>query len=636
MPERKKSSGTPGKRRLSLHGESESLDKKAKQEHFDTGDLAIREVYSSYADGDPPSTVSSSRFPQSISSFSSPSSTVDGDDRDRLQRFLPHPSNSIRDGSSSTVMSQHHPQTAGWSNIESGKSSLSTTSQSQSSSKSASRQQLTSNQFSQTAAALQQSSPPITFNLSTDQPLVNPPPKTQAAFVGKLYSMLEDEDIAKTGLIYWSAKGTTFTCPNPTEFSNIKRKSSRSSAPDGSNTVASPTDELPPNTSNPVKPVAGWMRDAVPVPYRMLSPPHIHGQPQKSATYPYSDGSTTRKDDGGLPARGITWDPFPAVQRMPPPLDNQIPIRYHPDPNRPPLSTQCFYRPGHTESPLYGPGHLPGAETLLNQMSALEDKVQKLTDVLNNDRIEHVRNNLDFTSYLLQMVGWAAGDQRDSPELRALQDTLSRQNAEMRHKYEAFMASDALAIMANGGGRERSDSRDITYERNARLGFEIPPFPGHSRTSVMDLHLPQSAQSSSLTLSQRAIPRSSPRSSMYSDPVLTRPSTGEPMREREVYPAYFPPQISHDSGAASSILPRGPETIAAPVYGDGPSVHPPLYGSAPIIEDHREVEKGGKHKDMDGPSMVELGRKEREKGDPRMAVVGDDAESKAGLRNLLN
>lgn len=152
----------------------------------------------------------------------------------------------------------------------------------------------------------------------------------------------------------------------------------------------------------------------------------------------------------------------------------------------------------------------------------------------------------------------------------------------------------------------------------------------------MDLHLPQSAQSSSLTLSQRAIPRSSSRSSMYSDLLLTQPSTGEPMRGREVYPAYLPPQISHDSGAASSILPRGPETIAAPVYGDGPSVHPRLYGSAPVIEDHREVEKGGEHKDMDGPSMVELGRKEREKGDPRMAVVGDDTESKTGLRNLLN
>lgn len=61
-----------------------------------------------------------------------------------------------------------------------------------------------------------------------------------------------------------------------------------------------------------------------------------------------------------------------------------------------------------------------------------------------------------------------------SPELRALQDTLSRQNADMRHKYEAFMASDALAIMASGGGRERSDSRDSTRERNARLGCKSP------------------------------------------------------------------------------------------------------------------------------------------------------------------
>jgi hypothetical protein len=43
--------------------------------------------------------------------------------------------------------------------------------------------------------------------------------KTQAAFVGKLYSMLEDDDILTTGLIHWSSEGTTFTCPNPTEFS---------------------------------------------------------------------------------------------------------------------------------------------------------------------------------------------------------------------------------------------------------------------------------------------------------------------------------------------------------------------------------------------------------------------------------
>lgn len=154
------------------------------------------------------------------------------------------------------------------------------------------------------------------------------------------------------------------------------------------------------------------MKDVLQVPYRLPSPPHIDGQPQRSATYPYSDGFATRKDDGRSPTCGIAWDSLPAVQRMPPPPDNQIPMRYHPDPNRPALTAQRPYHPGYPESPLYGPTHWPSAETLLNQMSALEDKVQKLTDMLNNDRIEHVRNNLDFTSYLLQMVGWAAGDQR--------------------------------------------------------------------------------------------------------------------------------------------------------------------------------------------------------------------------------
>jgi hypothetical protein len=62
-------------------------------------------------------------------------------------------------------------------------------------------------------------SPPLGVTLSTGQPLVNPPLKTQAAFVGKLFSMLEDDEIRTTGLIHWSNSGTTFTCPNPTEFS---------------------------------------------------------------------------------------------------------------------------------------------------------------------------------------------------------------------------------------------------------------------------------------------------------------------------------------------------------------------------------------------------------------------------------
>lgn len=69
-----------------------------------------------------------------------------------------------------------------------------------------------------TSAPSRLPSPPPSFNLSTGQPLLNPPLKTQAAFVGKLYAMLEDEEIKETGLIYWSTDGQIFTCPNPTEF----------------------------------------------------------------------------------------------------------------------------------------------------------------------------------------------------------------------------------------------------------------------------------------------------------------------------------------------------------------------------------------------------------------------------------
>lgn len=61
-------------------------------------------------------------------------------------------------------------------------------------------------------------SPPPSMMLSTGQPLVNPPPKTQTGFVGKLYSMLEDDEIGGTGFLYWANNGSTFVCPNPTEF----------------------------------------------------------------------------------------------------------------------------------------------------------------------------------------------------------------------------------------------------------------------------------------------------------------------------------------------------------------------------------------------------------------------------------
>ena len=62
------------------------------------------------------------------------------------------------------------------------------------------------------------SSPATPYYSASGQSVSNPPQKVQSAFVGKLYAMLQDDDITRTGLIHWSADGSVFTCPNPTEF----------------------------------------------------------------------------------------------------------------------------------------------------------------------------------------------------------------------------------------------------------------------------------------------------------------------------------------------------------------------------------------------------------------------------------
>ena len=69
-----------------------------------------------------------------------------------------------------------------------------------------------------TASPSRLPSPLPSINLCTGPLITKPPMKTQAAFVGKLYAMLQNEEIARTDLIRWSADGTSFTCPNPTEF----------------------------------------------------------------------------------------------------------------------------------------------------------------------------------------------------------------------------------------------------------------------------------------------------------------------------------------------------------------------------------------------------------------------------------
>jgi len=144
-----------------------------------------------------PNSATSSRFPQSTSANSSPPGSPRHGDR------------------SAPMSTQPRMMAPKWAT--SAPSEPEHMAYSSSSSRSSNRPHQQQIPQLSTSAPSQMPSPP-SYNLSNGQPLVNPPLKTQAAFVGKLYAMLEDEDIARTGLIQWSPDGSVFTCPNPTEF----------------------------------------------------------------------------------------------------------------------------------------------------------------------------------------------------------------------------------------------------------------------------------------------------------------------------------------------------------------------------------------------------------------------------------
>ena len=210
------------KRRLSLRGGAGSPEKKPRNDSEMSKDINTNpERLSDYVEARTaqypnnamdidstsnrlPTSATSSRFPQSTSAQSSPP----GSPEDRQARR-----SLSRDRLSAPLSTQPRMMAPKWAT--SAPNEPEQMAYSSSSSRSSNRPQIPP-QFS-TSAPSQIPSPP-SYNLSNGQPLVNPPLKTQAAFVGKLYAMLEDEDIARTGLIQWSPDGSVFTCPNPTEF----------------------------------------------------------------------------------------------------------------------------------------------------------------------------------------------------------------------------------------------------------------------------------------------------------------------------------------------------------------------------------------------------------------------------------
>lgn len=150
-----------------------------------------------------------------------------------------------------------------------------------------------------------------------------------------------------------------------------------------------------------------------PAPSRPSPPRDASGRPIAVYGYNVQTGEMVmpRVREEDRPSTGEVWE------RPPPPasaasssknsgsFDSQSQIKSHPDPNRPTLSgTRHAVLP---ESPFYPQqAHPSPVAALSDQVAMLEDRVQRLTELLNAERIDHTRGSLDLTSYLMQVLDW--------------------------------------------------------------------------------------------------------------------------------------------------------------------------------------------------------------------------------------
>lgn len=143
--------------------------------------------------------------------------------------------------------------------------------------------------------------------------------------------------------------------------------------------------------------------------------------------------------------------------------------RLHPDHTRPTLSQ---HRYGSYSDSLYqNQSNRSVPVEAAPQVALLEEQVRKLTATLNEERAGNARSHLNTTSYMLQLLEWINGQTREwdnhgsdttgemtdvltapnPAEVHTLRDNLTRQSIDLRHNYETFMASDALASLAGAG-----------------------------------------------------------------------------------------------------------------------------------------------------------------------------------------
>jgi len=269
----------------------------------------------------------------------------------------------------------------------------------------------------------------------------------------------------------WEFRHPLFRRGEPQLLASIKRKTTRNATQEGSVPLASPIEEY-----DQAKAMAGWMRDA------------HHGGSNRGNSPPrdrealmltsvrrapgYEKLSLSGSSQAESPPASGHYGAPPNLVRIPLSMDTSPQPRHQSHPSHP-AATAHFSQAGFSGSPYYPQPQPSPVDMLSGQVAALEDRVQRLTDTLSTERVDNVRSHLDLTSYLLQLSGWI-GESMGScrgvnwnmliiapphSDLRALQDTLNRTSADMRHKYEALMASDALASMA-------------TSDRDGRRGCE--------------------------------------------------------------------------------------------------------------------------------------------------------------------
>ncbi|ORX40677.1 hypothetical protein BD324DRAFT_15378 [Kockovaella imperatae] len=313
----------------------------------------------------------------------------------------------------------------------------------------------------------------------------------------------------------WEFRHPLFRRGEPHLLASIKRKTTRPTTADGPN---SPPDD----SDTGSRAVAGWMLDSPAVSAPRPGSSHASSNARALAstimsTTVGSKAGTSPKADPEAPAETIyghdvrkgesvtsssardragtrawAWDgqPIQPIQNI-----QSVPLASHHSQssdtttsNRPPAtapsSISRFY-PGsnapsssrYLDSPYYPQpsSNMSAVDVLADQVANLEERLGRAISLLNDERVDNVRESLNATSYMLRLTDWIGSERNPHPsELHALRETLQRSSTELRQRYEVLVTSDPLLSGHSAG--------------TARLGhgYDDRPYLSHRRSDLLE------------------------------------------------------------------------------------------------------------------------------------------------------